>query len=227
MIYELTLVTLYFNQVCINRWNYVMSGTPAAVTGSFALAFASGFIRTEIDGGFPFGTLANNVRVNLNEGVRFLEVTSRALYSVTDFYASPINPPKFGTVAGEGSAPFVAFGFRTNRVRTDIRRATKRLVGVTETDVSTGGVITSTRFTALVALADVMSNNLTYTDEGQNLTFAPLVCKKQKYVSPSGKPAYRYFPTLSEQLDNSATSIIWQPYATVRSQTSRQYGRGV
>ena len=226
MLYELTLVTVYFNQICINRWTYRMTGTPAAVTGSFALAFASGFLSNIAGGNFTFGSLAQNIRVNLSNLVRFLEITSRAIYSVTDFYASPINPPRFGGVSGEGSAPFVAFGFRTNRVRTDVRRATKRFVGVSEDDVTTGGEISGGRFAGLTDLASVMSQNLTYTDEGQTLTFIPVVCGKQRYTTQTGSVGYRYFPTLEEQLTRTAESVVWQPYPTVRSQTSRQYGRG-
>ena len=227
MLYELTLVTRYFNQTCINRWTYRMVGTPAAVSGSFALAFATGLLGTGPDGGFQFGTFANNIRVNLNNAVFFLEVTSRALYSVTDFYASPINPVKTGGVSGEGLAPFTAFGFKTNRVRSDIRRATKRFVGVSESDVSAGGVITPERLSALNALANAMTQALTYNDEGQTLTFTPVVLRKQVYTTESGKRAYRYYPTLTQQLENMADSVIWQAYQEVRSQTSRQYGRGV
>jgi hypothetical protein len=227
MLYELTLVTTYFNQFCINRWNYRLTGTPAAVSGSFALAFATGLLQTEVDGGFPFGSFANNIRTNLNEAVRFIEVTSRAIYSNTDFYASPISPVKSGSVVGEGLPPFCAYGFKTNRVRTDIRRATKRFVGVTESDVSGGGVIVAGRLNALTALANAMTQPLTYIDEGQTLTFTPCVLRKQRYTTEAGTIAYRYYPTLTEQLNFTAESVIWQPYPTVRSQGSRQYGRGV
>ncbi len=227
MLYELTLVTAYFEQLCINRWNYKMTGTPAAVAGSFALAFASGFLSNVVGGNFTFGSLAQNIRVNLSNGVRFLEITSRAIYSTTDFYGSPINPARFGAVAGQGSAPFVAFGFRTNRVRTDVRRATKRFVGVSEDDVETGGAVSGGRFAGLTELASAMSQSLTYIDEGQTLTFVPVVCGKERYTTPSGSTAYRYFPTLAEQLTRTAEGVLWQPYPQVRSQTSRQYGRGI
>ena len=68
-----------------------------------------------------------------------------------------------------------------------------------------------------------------YDDEGNTLTFTPIVCKKQKYAVPDSDPvryAYRYFPTEAEQMDEIAEGVTWQAYTQTRSQTSRQYGRG-
>jgi hypothetical protein len=45
-LYEVVLEQRYYNQQVVNRWNYVGSGTPASVTGSFALLSALGFIST-------------------------------------------------------------------------------------------------------------------------------------------------------------------------------------
>lgn len=222
---ELTLVTVYFDQICVNRWNYVSTGTPAAVTLSFALTSSFGLVGTAPDGGFPFGTVANNIRVNLSSSVRFSEALCRNVYSVTDFYATPL-VDKFGAVQGQGMSPAIAYGFRTNRVRTDIGRGYKRFVGVTEEDVSAGGVISPSRLQDLNALASAMSSTLIYVDEGQNITFVPVVCKKERYQPSPTTKAYRYFADESQQLQNVATSVLWQPYVQVRTQVSRQYGRG-
>ena len=70
---------------------------------------------------------------------------------------------------------------------------------------------------------------------GNSLAFVPAVVKKQKYQTNVGSEdppryAYRYIPTddggESAQLDDTATGIIWDWYPQVRSQVSRQYGRG-
>jgi hypothetical protein len=71
-----------------------------------------------------------------------------------------------------------------------------------------------------------MSDTLAYTGSGASLSFAPAVCGKLGYTAPSGKRAYKYYPSLSAQLAKTAQGIVWSPYTTVRSQTSRQYNNG-
>jgi len=112
-------------------------------------------------------------------------------------------------------------------VRLDIDRGTKRFVGVPETAVLSGGVIGAAFYAELVQTAEAMSAILSYNDEGNTVTFAPCIVHKEEYTTPRGRKAYRYYPALSEQLSNIATGIVWQPYTTVRTQNSRQYGRGI
>jgi hypothetical protein len=71
-----------------------------------------------------------------------------------------------------------------------------------------------------------MSATLTYDDEGNTLSFQPCVVGREWREGNTGKFAYRYYETESEQLENVATSVTWQPYSTVRTQVYRQYGRG-
>ena len=227
MLYELTLFTSYFNQLCINRWNWLMTGTPAAALGSVALVNAFGAIPTA--GVFPSGSIFAAIKGLLSNSVIFTQINARALYDVVDFYETPFPANTFGAVTGDSGSPVDAYGFRTNRVRTDIRRATKRFVGVAESQISTGGSLNSSAIAAVADLATKMSTNLSYDDEGNTLTFTPVVLKKEKYTVPGSDPvryAYRYFPTEAEQLDEMAEGVTWEAYTTVRSQTSRQYGRG-
>lgn len=231
-LYEVILQQTYFGQEIINRWNYISQGTPAAVTGSFALTSALGaiFDITAVPPAYPPDHLMRLIAGAQANDVVFDFVSVRNLYSVTDFYETPFLNPLTGTGASESLSPINAFGFRTNRVRTDIRRGTKRLVGVTADTVQDGGVLTPTTLTAILnPIAAKMSEVLEYNDEGNALTFTPAIFGRERYLpNPElpDRPAYRYYPTEVEQLEHVATGILWDVYPQVRSQTSRQYGKG-
>lgn len=227
MIYEVTLFQTYQGQSCVNRWNYLMTGTPASIQGSFGLIEAMGAVPIPVVGGFPADTIMAVLRNMQDDGVMFQAISAKAIYDVTDFYELPYVPVIPGMIGGEGAAPFVAYGFRTNRTRTDIRRGTKRFVGVPETYTGDGGTVIGNGAIEANNLAAAMSEPITYDDEGNTLTYSPIVVSKQLYQVPDrDTEAYRYWPTLAEQMTHIAESVLWQPYQTVRSQTSRQYARG-
>lgn len=232
-VYEVVLQQQYAGQQIVNRWNYTSSGTPASVTGSFGLVFALGAIYdgAAVPPAYP-PTKFMRILANMqNTGVTFDLLSVKNLYSVTDFYESPFVQPLAGVVTGgENMSPFIAYGFRTNRVRTDVRRATKRFAGCNEVGVGPNGVITNTFLTTQMnAVRVAMGAVLTYDDEGNTITYNPCVCGKEKYIPDPAKPervAYRYYPTEAEQLAKTAVGIVWDAYPNARSQTSRQVGRG-
>lgn len=226
MLFEVVLQGELLGQEVINRWNYESDSVPASVTLSFALASAMGFIISSASPNPPPGSILDGMRTVQSADVRYVQGTVRAIYDVEDFYSTPFIPQLNGGVIVSSDAPFVSFGFRTNRVRQDIRRGMKRLPGVPETASTASGLITAPFLASLTTLAERMSADITYTDEGSTLTFAPVVVKKQEYAPSPGRTAYRYYPTLAEQEANIARSITWEPYVQLRSQVSRQYGRG-
>jgi hypothetical protein len=226
MLYEVVLQQRYFNQICINRWNYVGTGTPAAISMSLALLSAMGMIPD--DGIFPSGTILDQMRAVQSTSLVYLQVSARAIYDVEDFYETPFVQPQTGEAGGEASPPFLASALFTNRVRQDIGRGFKRFAGLTESNVSAGGVLDSGMVAALNVLGGLMSDVITYDDEGNTLSFAPVVVQKEKYLSHSDpdRYAYRYYVSEATQDDHIASGINWSAYDTARSQTSRQYGRG-
>lgn len=223
-IMELVFRSFYAEQECINRWNYVASGTPAAVSLSFALVSAFGAVYS--GGTPPADTLLNAIWSQVTTGVNFGEVEAKNVYSILDFYTRPFAAGQTGGVVTAGMSPSVAIGYRTNRVRSDIRRGTKRFVGVPESSSGDLGVIDSAALTGLQNIATKMGDVLSYDDEGNTITFTPAICSKQEYTTPSGKRAYRYYSTEATQLEHTATGILWELYANTRTQVSRQYGRG-
>jgi hypothetical protein len=224
-IYEVTLVGRFNGSVeIVNRWNY--RGDVNAVAGGDAAALVKAMGLDGSGGNFPVGKIGNSIQAITSTLVVWSQVLSRNVYDPTDFIDLPLNPAVAGTAAGESLSPINAYGLRSNRTRLDIGRGYKRFVGVVESAVATGGTIESAALTALNAIADLMGDIITFTDGSLTDSFTPVVVKKLKYTTPSGKTAYKYYPTEAEQLTKLAVGVTWESYLQVRSQVSRQYGRG-
>ena len=227
IVYEVTLKQSYFGQSTVNRFNYLGTGTPIAVVPSFALLKAMGFI--DDAGVLPEDTIGGKLQSTQPATVKFVQALARTVTDEhpTDFYDYPYPAGVAGTNAGsDSSSPIQAYGLRTNRVRTDIARGTKRFVGVLESSSGEGGVLSSGALGAMNSIAESMTDVLSYTDGGESLQFAPIICGKVEYTTPSGKRAYKYYATQAAQQLHIAQGIIWQPYTQVRSQVSRQYKEG-
>jgi len=178
---------------------------------------------------YPNGSIFVNLQVLLSNQVQFLSSTSRAIYDDIDFFETPFLANTNGLDGGEAGAPYESYGLRSTRTRQDIRRATKRFAGVVKGDVGAGGVLTPNTLSLVENVGTAMGAPLTIDDNGNLITFVPCVASKEKYTVPGSSPprfAYRYYPTLAQQQAQIATSILWEPYTTTRTQTSRQYGQG-
>lgn len=228
-LYEVVLTQSYYNQRIINRWNYLFSGTPGVSLPSFILARGLGALATA--GIYPVDKLLRIIAAGQVPAVTFQQLTVLNVYDPVDFYQVPFVEPLTGDAAspGQGSSPAIAVGFRTNQIRRDVARGTKRLVGIGESYIGDGGTVQATTG-AFYNIAIAMSANVVESDEGTSLTFIPCVAGKQRYNPETGLPdpdgtAYRYFPE-ADQFDHIASGVTWQAYDTVRTQTSRQYGRG-
>jgi len=225
-LYEVVLNLQYLEQQFVNRWNYTSQGTPVGVTGSFALIQALGFFTTGTPPDFPDGTLGQAIQALLNEQTIFVQAIARNVYDPLDFYDSPFVAGVVGGVAGVGMSPVNAIGITSTRVRTDIRRGQKRFGGVPATFVANGGQLTSGALVTAGTVADLMGTSPEYTDGGNALTFVPTIVSKERIVVPGDPVKYQYYDTLTEQLAHAAQGIQWDPKATIRTQGSRQYGRG-
>lgn len=226
MLYQVVLNLQYLEQAFVNRWNYVMSGTPVGVTGSFALVQALGLYATGTPANFPVGTLGAAIQGILNEQSIFVQTIVQNVYDPLDFYDSPFVNDVVGGVSGTGMSPVNAIGITSTRVRTDIRRGQKRFGGVPVGYVENGGQITTIALGFAQIVADRMGESPEYTAGGNALTFSPAIVSKLRTVDGEGKVSYVYYPTLSEQLAHTALGIQWSPKTTIRTQGSRQYGRG-
>lgn len=212
------------NSQCVTNLNYVGSGTPAAVSMSFALTAALGLI----DGITPgVGDVFQAWRNSISSSLFVTEVQVKAVFSGTDFYTLPLVSNNNGIQTGEPSGSFIVFPFQTNRVRSDIRRGNRRIAGVCEDLIGSFGVITPTHLATLELLGDAFSDILTYDDEGNTLSFTPVVVSKEKYQTPAGNDAYRYYDSEVEQALHLAAGVAWLPKDVISSQVTRKRGRGI
>jgi len=228
-LYEAAVIGTVTGQEYVSRWNYRSDGDDVPSKNSFGLATAMGFIATS--GSFIADTIASTLQASSSPDVIWNQIIVRAIYDPVDFVDIPFVPAATGTQnSGDKTAPFLAFGFRTNRVRADIGRGYKRFAGLTEGVMDAGGAVSSAFLAGMVVLAGLMSDTLSFTESSLTVTFTPVVVKKFRYTAPSGKPAYRYYTTdeggETVQMENLASGVTWEPYDHVRSQVSRQYGKG-
>jgi len=225
-LYEVTLRQSYYDQQCINVWSYYSGPAIGATPSALELLTLMGFIPEGDPLEFPADTIAAALAVIQSDNVQYLSVEAKELYSLTDFYEAAYAPPLTGlNTGGDSMSPFVAYGSYSRRVRTDIRRAFKRFVGVMEADVQAGGTLTSGSITENTTLATAMSDVLA----GSTASYSPAVISRLKEAIPDTDPVrYRYvlYPTEAEQEEHTAFNLTFAPYTVVRSQTSRQYGRG-
>lgn len=216
----------YNGQQCISEYHYVASGVPSTVSLSFALASAFGVVESlgAFDPGTPFGSLL----AWQTAGVSYIETVAKDLYSVTDFYTNPFPSGLVGLggSAGAGESPFVAAPFRTNRIRSDIRRGFKRYEGILDANIGAYGLIDVGFLAALVAHAALISDTLTYDDEGNTLTFVPCVISLKKNTTDPDQGPYIKWPTEAEQLAHLASGVVYTAGDHVTTQNSRKVGRG-
>jgi len=231
---DVTLGGVYEGQTVINRWNYVGTGVPESGTLAFHLNAALGF--HPVDGVPGEDTLLAAIIQVQSASMGWVQALALDPYDPENFDDAPFTTPVVGVdTGGTPAAPFLALGFRTNRVRLDVSRGTKRIPGLTEGIMSSGGVIEGTFTPAVELIASRMSETLIVTDGGATLTFVPSICKKERYAVPDTDPvryAYRYWRPINStgealQLADTVGPVTWVAYPSVRSQTSRQYGRGV
>lgn len=226
-IYQVVVQQQYFNQKCINRWNYISSAVPSSVNGATGLASALGFTDIDASDLFPEGTLARDWQDLISEDADFVQIDIRNVYSTTDFYIVPFPPNVKGQKsASNGLSPATAYGCVSSRVNLGVNPGFKRFVGVTEDGVSSGGVLIATRLQQLQDLCDRMGEVVIFDPLGEAVGYTPSIVSKEKYTTPKGNTAYKYYATEAEQLQHVAQGVSWSPYSQTRTQVSRQYGRG-
>jgi hypothetical protein len=214
-----------FGQMCLNTFDFAET-TPEPLTGaSFALATAFGLI--PVAAAYPAATPFRLWRDLIDNSVEYIRFTIRTLYSVTDFYEAGFLPSTFGLVAtaNEAMSPTLAYGITSNRVRTDVRRGSKRFAGVTETAVGDGGTVVPSALANWQLFCNSISVPITATVAGQAYSFSSSVLPKQTPGDNVGQVG-EFWPTYSAQLAKSAIGLAWTPQQYIRTQVSRQYGRG-
>jgi len=226
-ILEGILTGTYASQLIVNRFHYIGTGDPGPATPSFCLLSALGFIApTPPATAFTAGSFALSLQDNVCNDYVFNSFYVRNLYDVTDFVEQAYPATVTGTKTVEAESPVLALGLVGTRVRTDIKRASKRFAGIPVDLTDNLGVLNVTGLAVGNAWAIKLSDVLTYTAGGASYSLAPAVLGLQAYTAPSGNRAYRPYATEAAQLAHVATGFSYAPVASLRSQVSRQVGRG-
>lgn len=228
-LHEIIITTLASSQICQNIFHYESVGTPAAVSRSFGLASAFGAIPVPATVLFPADTPMGLWQELLSANVDFTAALAQDIYPNDDFYENVYT----GVIGGVGIAPaspVVSVGFRTSRTDRNIRRGTKRFAGIPNTIVASGGSIDPSARAGWDAFGDKLAEVLEYDDDGNTISYIPTIVSKKRYTVPGSSPAryaYQYYDTLAEQLEHVSQGFTWERYSNIRTQTSRQYGRGI
>jgi hypothetical protein len=211
----------------VNRFHYLGDGDTGPVSASYAMLAGTGFIApTPPSILFETDTLANAMQDSVSVDLSFLSAYVRNLYDPTDFVEMAYPGTILGSRSGDSMSPTAAYGIRSSRVRTDIRRGSKRFAGVIEGALQGGGVLNSTGLAIVAYLAEKTAAQIVYTVGGASYTLTPATLKFQEYTTPRGNKAYKKQDNAAAQVANSATGASWAGVSTVRTQTSRQYEHG-
>lgn len=227
---EVALLARIDGEQVINRWNYIASGTPAAVSRSFALFAALGGLYTDspVDPGYPEDKLLWLLANSLHNSVVFEQISIMDVHSDTDFYESPFVQELKGGRGGDSLPPYDAISYRTNKIKKSVGRGFKRFAGINEGDQNLGRLGGGYIEAYAKPLAEEMSKTLSYDDEGNVVEFRPAVCSKNKIAVPDkpGKFQYKYWPTAAQQEEHSAIGVVWAVQPNITTQVSRKRGRG-
>lgn len=223
--YEITLEQSYFSQQVVNRWNYTSDAPPSGAIGALIALVGMGFMPYEEIDAFGATTVAGILQSLQSQEAFFVQAICKNLFNPLDYYTYAFPPDTHGlSGGGDGMSPTAAFAYTTDRTRSDMRRGQKRFVGIEEGNVAAGGVLTSTE--TFQTLGDAMADlNIVPVGLG-TMTFTPHVFGRVEYETPSGKVGYKYYPDATEQAEHIMRINQWTLKPQVRTQASRQYGRG-
>ena len=230
-LFELTIKGTYQAQQIINRFNFVTDNDIAATSSAASLLQAAGLITSTPTAPATASMLHRFLQAQ-TENYQMDELMARNLFDVTDFYTATVSGGGWNgeiVVGADGLMSFVAQKIRTNRVRTDIRRGTAALTPPTEEAVDANGNLAAGQLTVLQALCTELNNEMERSVGADITKFLPAVMKKLEYNVPNTNPvrtAYKYYPSASQQLANTAYPVAWEPVGRVTSQVSRRVGKG-
>jgi len=224
--YEVVLNTQYLEQKFVNRWNYFAEEDFPTSQGAFGLIQALGLYASGSPANFPVGTMGAAIQALLNEQVIFVQAYAKNIYNPFDFYDYAFPDDVVGGVAGAGISPVLAIGFTSSRTRTDIRRGQKRFGGIDGDWVTNGGALSATAITAANTLAARMSEDVEFDTGIGIFEYKPCIASKKKPSEVPLSDGYEYWPTEDEQFGHSMFNIVWSVKDDIRTQGSRQYGRG-
>ena len=161
-------------------------------------------------------------RVAMSNSFNLNSIEAQSLSDPLDFHARQPANVSGQASTGDNLSPFIAAGIRFNRTRTDMHHGWVRFSGFRE------GYIAGTTTTGILSdMLDAVAAALTSFMLSPTLPpggFYHSVVRRVKYITPSGKVAYRLPQDASEYVAYIPTTYLSTHILT--TQNSRKPGRG-
>lgn len=166
--------------------------------------------------------VADTLKLAQSDDISQVSLEAKNLFNLADTANLAYPPTRKGTRAGSSEPPFVQVAVQYLRTTATMRHGWKRYVGIPESDVEDGQIVTS----ALVFWQNVaVAGQTTLTATGTvDTIFEPVVVKRIKYTTSEGKTAYRLPEYMGEANYFHVDQYVLKTY--VSSQVSRKVGRG-
>lgn len=226
-LYEVEMYGAFRGKPVINQLGFASDIDDVATTSAFALAQALGFNPSDTSEALPGSPLDAFLAIQPND-YQMNELFVRNLFSVIDFITQPVAGAGWaGQVApavGTKLTRFTAMKFRTNRIRTDIKRGTLALRGASETGIQDGENWDSAILGGMQALCDELNAPPSFTVGEITTQYRPAVFSKRRYQTRVGTEtegprwAYEYYDTEEQQLEHTAIGVTWAPVQRIRHQ---------
>jgi hypothetical protein len=214
-LYELTLETRLYSQVCYNVFFYHQALAFVTTYPTISQVLNENWIAQRLPA----------VQAVLAGDVNLTGVRVRNLYDNADAYEASISGVGGATQVGSDTLPsFAAYGFSLGPQEPSVRPGSKRFVGVAEAAQSDGIITNGDFVTILQALEDDLIEPVTVGTVIQDDVFLPVVVKRIREGTP-GSYTYR-LPNNS--LEGVFSQIVVAAFnALVTSQVSRKVGVGL
>jgi hypothetical protein len=213
-VYEVVAEQLYGTSTVLNVFYYEQIAIVVPADG-----FTIGALLAE-QWDEQIGSVIRSVQ---NVDVVWNEVRCRNLFDASDAGIYPVDEAG-GASDTEGMGPFIAMAFKLNGSNPAVRNGSKRIVGVAESWQTDGILTNGTILTALEAVTDALSTNVTAGDVIPADTWAPTIVQRVRSGTP-GAYEYRLPESRGETVLSRIASALLSVVLT--SQVSRKYGRGL
>lgn len=211
----------------INKFNVYNNSLSASTIASLPVLETLGYVPTTPTAS-KAGSILEAFQLLTPNTFEWTQLYCRDIYNVADF--AQVNVSGSGWAGKRaGPAEYSAFvaKLKSTRTRQDIKAGFKALPPILRDDSQTAvGSLSTAAIALMTDICTKMDDGLdVYIGVGFNF-FGWTIAQKEKYVTDSGKTAYRYYSTLEEQAERLATPVKWVPVERVSTQNSRKFGKG-
>jgi len=218
------------SQLYMNTFNWFYDGSSLTTINDLSFMIAQKLGVDPNDLSEPFdGSFLHDLMTHFAIGGGLDQIYIRDVYNVNDFFVTPLSGTGWSGAAAAATAlsSIMAATATSSRTRQDIRAGQKRLPAPQEASVDGyDGALTAGALADIQVTMDILDDGLDITISLVNHFFANAIVKKEKYTTPSGKKAAKYYADPEVQFTKIAYPVTWTVNPYVSSQDTRKRGRG-